>query len=54
MEEDKKDHVVSKIMGTLVESEANALEVLLILDKVKDTFLERSWHISSDKKADRK
>ncbi len=52
MKDSKKQSVVSKIMGVLVESDASALEVVEVLEQVKQTFLERSWHISSNKKAD--
>ncbi|WP_201262178.1 hypothetical protein [Lysinibacillus mangiferihumi] len=52
MEEQKKIATTSKIVGALVESEANALEALEIVERAKQTFLERCWHISSNKKAD--
>lgn len=52
VEEQKKIATTSKIVGALVESEANALEALEILERAKQTFLERCWHISSNKKAD--
>ncbi|MDC7770345.1 hypothetical protein POL88_15565 [Priestia megaterium] len=52
MEKSKKISVVSQIIGILVESECSAAEVLEVLKEVKQTMLERSWHISSNKKAD--
>ncbi|MDQ0268923.1 hypothetical protein [Cytobacillus purgationiresistens] len=52
MEESKKITTISKIVGTLVESESSALEALEVLEKAKETFLERCWHISANKKAD--
>lgn len=54
MEENKNSKsvsTVSKIVGALVESDASALEALEVLEKAKQTFLERSWHISSNKKS---
>lgn len=52
MEDNKKIIAVSQITGILVEKEFNASEVLEVLEKTKQTFLERSWHISSNKKTD--
>jgi hypothetical protein len=52
MNERKKIINVSKIVGTLVESEASALEALEILERAKQTYLERCWHVTSNKKAD--
>ncbi|MBT2615114.1 MULTISPECIES: hypothetical protein [unclassified Bacillus (in: firmicutes)] len=52
MEESKKRSVISKIVGALVESEANALEAIEVLEEAKCTLLERCYHISSKKKAD--
>lgn len=51
VEEQKKIATTSKIVGALVESEANALEALEILERAKQTFLERCWHVSSNKKS---
>jgi hypothetical protein len=52
LNEQKKVSVTSKIVGALVESESNALEAIEILERAKQTYLERSWHISIIKKAD--
>lgn len=52
MEELKKISTTSKIVGALVESEVNAIEAIKVLELAKETFLERCWHISSNKKAD--
>ncbi|MGI8351720.1 hypothetical protein NiCM35_18355 [Niallia circulans] len=52
LDEQKKISVTSKIVGALVESESNALEAIEILERAKQTYLERSWHISVIKKAD--
>ncbi|MFJ7951576.1 hypothetical protein ACIQZG_08615 [Lysinibacillus sp. NPDC096418] len=49
MEDNKKISTVSKIVGALVESEANASEASEILERAKRTFLERCWHVSSNK-----
>lgn len=49
MEGNKKRTTVSKIVGTLVESDACALEALEILERAKLNFLERCWHVSSNK-----
>lgn len=51
MDERNKVTAVSKIVGTLVESEASALEVLEVLERAKETFLDRCWHVSSNKKS---
>lgn len=51
VEEQKKIATTSKIVGALVESEANALEALEIVERAKQTFLERCWHVSSYKKS---
>lgn len=50
MEEMKKTNVISKIVGVLVESESSALEAIEVIEKAKQTFLERCWHICSSKK----
>lgn len=52
LDEYKKISVTSKIVGLLVQSELSALEAIEILDRAKQTYLERSWHISINKKAD--
>lgn len=52
MNENKKISTISKIVGILVQSETNSLEAIKILEEAKNTFLERSWHIASNKKAD--
>ena len=51
MEDIKKISTVSKIVGILVQAESNSLEAIKILEEAKNTFLERSWHISSNKKS---
>jgi hypothetical protein len=51
MEMNKKD-VVSQIIGILTKHELNAKEVIEVLEETKDTYLQRSWHISINKKAD--
>ncbi|WP_168156629.1 hypothetical protein [Oceanobacillus sp. E9] len=44
--------IVSQIIGMLVERNISAKEAMEILDETKDVFLDRSFHISSNKKAD--
>lgn len=50
----KKVSTVSKMVGVLVESGANASEAIEVLKQVEKTYLERCWHVSSNKKADYK
>lgn len=52
VEDYKKISTISKIVGALVQAETNSLEAIKILEEAKNTFLERSWHIASNKKAD--
>lgn len=52
VKEQKKIATTSRIVGALVESNVTAFEALEILEKAKQTFLERCLHISSTKKAD--
>jgi len=47
-----KPEIISQIIGVLVREELNAAEVLNVLEETKNTYLERSWHISINKKAD--
>lgn len=48
----KQNRIKSKLVGLLVHEELSAKEVIKILDNAKDTYLERSYHISLRKKAD--
>ncbi|MGY3717150.1 hypothetical protein ACWE42_16690 [Sutcliffiella cohnii] len=48
MESNKMNSTVSKVVGVLVNSESNTLEVIEVLEKAKQTLLERSRHINSD------
>lgn len=47
-----KREVISKIIGILVREELSAAGVINLLEETKNTYLERSWHISINKKAD--
>lgn len=40
---------ISQIIGILVNEELNAKDAMSALEKAKQTFLERSFHISTKK-----
>lgn len=44
--------IVSQIVGILVNENLSSKEVINVLEKTKETYLERSYHINSEKKAD--
>lgn len=49
MENKKQVSVVSQVIGLLIQCEVSSLEAQQILKEVEKTFLERCWHISSNK-----
>lgn len=44
--------VRSKIIGILVNANLSGKEVIDVLKQSKETYLERSYHVNSKKKAD--
>lgn len=46
----KNTSTVSAIVGVLVKNETSALDAIQILEQAKETYLERSYHISTRKK----
>lgn len=44
--------IISQIVGTLVNGNLSAKEAIEVLEKSKEIYLERSYHVSSKKKAD--
>lgn len=52
MKDGKKIIIISNIIGILVRDDASALEAIEILEKVKENYLDRCYHITSNKKAD--
>lgn len=52
MSEVLKNKVSSQVVGHLVNAGLSTKEVIEVLEKSKDVFLERSYHINSKKKAD--
>lgn len=49
---EQKQTLVTRLLSHLKEADTSALEVVEILREVEKTFFERSWHITSNKKAD--
>ena len=41
--------IISELTGILVKNNLSALEALEALEETKKVFLERSWHIASEK-----
>lgn len=41
--------IISELTGILVKNNLSALEALEALEETKKAFLERSWHIASEK-----
>lgn len=52
MKEEKKIITISNIIGILVRDDASALEAIEILEEAKENYLDRCYHITSNKKAD--
>lgn len=44
--------IISQLIGILVNANVNAKEAIELLDQAKDTYLQRNWHIASDKPHD--
>lgn len=48
----KNIKIISQIVGILVNENLSAKDAIDILKQSKETYLERSYHINSKKKAD--
>lgn len=46
------NEIQSQILGVLVNEGLSAKEAIAVLDQAKDTYLSRSYHVSSKEKAD--
>jgi len=49
---EQRQELIARLSGQLRNADPSVLEVIEILEGVKSTFLERSFHITSEKKAD--
>lgn len=45
-------HIQSQIMGILVNEGLSAKEAIEVLDRAKEVYLSRSYHVNSKEKAD--